>query len=147
MVYKTRKIIRRLEGNRKLHATLHVEQLSEPWVGGAENMNKWCRAVQTHLFAGQKTFVRHSYSFRVESTRVAYVTSLPVNGKQIHMYYANQIHCGIRTETGSYKVLPVGNNVYSKDSICFFICYPSHPFPSSSDGPQGHRFAPTALCP
>jgi hypothetical protein len=32
----------------------------------------------------------------------------------------------IGTETASYKVLLLGNNVYSLDSI-YFICYPSHP--------------------
>jgi hypothetical protein len=31
----------------------------------------------------------------------------------------------IGTETASYKVLPMGNNVYSTDSICILICYPS----------------------
>jgi hypothetical protein len=30
-------------------------------------------------------------------------------------------------KTACYKVLPLGNNVYSMDSICFLICYPSHP--------------------
>jgi hypothetical protein len=34
----------------------------------------------------------------------------------------------ILNETTSYKVLPLGNNVYSMDSICFLICYPSGPF-------------------
>jgi hypothetical protein len=31
-------------------------------------------------------------------------------------------------ETVKYKVLPLGNNVYSMDSFFFLICYPSHPF-------------------
>jgi hypothetical protein len=33
----------------------------------------------------------------------------------------------IGTETASYKVLPLGNNVYSVDSICLLTCYPSQP--------------------
>jgi hypothetical protein len=32
----------------------------------------------------------------------------------------------IGNETASYKVLPLGNNVQSMDSICLLICYPSH---------------------
>jgi hypothetical protein len=31
----------------------------------------------------------------------------------------------IGTDTASYEVLPLGDNVYSVDSICFLVCYPS----------------------
>lgn len=66
------------------------------------------------------------YSYPDESVCFAYITSLWVEGKQTHIpCKADTTNIG--TETASYKVLPLGSNVYSLDSMHLIICYPSHP--------------------
>jgi hypothetical protein len=54
---------------------------------------------------------------------VYYISSWLEEGKQTHVL------CQQKTlpQTASYKVLPLRNNVYILDSICFIICCPSHP--------------------
>jgi hypothetical protein len=54
--------------------------------------------------------------------RFAYVTILRVEGKQMHILRNPKTFTDIGTETASYKVLPLGNNFYSMDSICILIC-------------------------
>jgi hypothetical protein len=52
------------------------------------------------------------------------------------------------TETASYKLLTLGNNVHSIDSMCFLICYclqPSDPLPFVSNGRGTHRFVQTTV--
>jgi hypothetical protein len=68
------------------------------------------------------------YSSRDQTVRFGYVTSLRVEGKQIHVA-AMQIKdiTDIGTDTASYEVLPLVNNVYCMDSICSLTCYLSHP--------------------
>jgi hypothetical protein len=80
------------------------------------------------------------YSRRDQTVLFALVTSLRVEGKQTH------ILCKPKTlpETASYKVLPLRNNIYSMDSICFLIRYSSHPSdPLATRGRGTHRFDPT----
>jgi hypothetical protein len=49
------------------------------------------------------------------------------------------------TKTENYEVLPLGNNVYSMDSVWFLACYSSRPSDITSDGCATHRFVPTAV--
>jgi hypothetical protein len=50
----------------------------------------------------------------------AYVTILRVEGKQTHIQKKKDI-IDVGTETASYKVLPLGSNVYSMGSVCFYF--------------------------
>jgi hypothetical protein len=60
-----------------------------------------------------------------QTVRFAYVSSLWEEGKQRHKLCKPKNIIDTGNETANYKVLPMGNNVYSMDSICFFILCPS----------------------
>jgi hypothetical protein len=66
------------------------------------------------------------YSTQDQTVHFTYITSSKAEGKQTHILSSKDI-TNIGTDTVSYKVLPLGNNVYSMDSISFLICYLSHP--------------------
>jgi hypothetical protein len=55
--------------------------------------------------------------------RFAYITSLRVEGKQTHILCKPKT---LGTETASYKVLPLENNVYSLDNEELHGLYSSH---------------------
>jgi glycopeptide antibiotics resistance protein len=71
-------------------------------------------------------YQNRSYAGRERTVLFAYVTSLRVEGKQTHILRKTKI-TDIGTETASYKVLSLGNNVYSMDRKFFLICFPSNP--------------------
>jgi hypothetical protein len=50
-----------------------------------------------------------------QTVRFAYVTSLWVEGKQTHILCKPKDIIDTGNETASYKVLPLGNNVYNID--------------------------------
>jgi hypothetical protein len=60
-----------------------------------------------------------------ETARFVYTNGLRVKRKQKHVLCKPKTCNDIWTETASYKVLPLGNNVYNMNSICFLICCPS----------------------
>jgi hypothetical protein len=77
------------------------------------------------------------FSSRDQTVRFNYVTSLRVEGKQTHIKGITDI----RTETASYKAMPLGK-VYSMDSICLSAT-PLIPLPFTSKGRGMHRFVTT----
>jgi hypothetical protein len=101
-----------------------------------------CETIDFYPQNFKKAFGKCVWSTREQIVRFAYVTSLFVEGKQTHMLCKPY---RIGTETASYKVLSLGNNVYSMDRICFLICYPSDPLSFTSSGRRTHRFAPTTI--
>jgi hypothetical protein len=65
------------------------------------------------------------YSTRDQTVRFVYVTNFRVKRKT---HILSKDITDIETETASYKVLPLENNVHGMDSFYFLICYPSLPY-------------------
>jgi hypothetical protein len=56
---------------------------------------------------------KHSYSIRDQTARFPYVIDLRLERKQRHVLCRTKGIIGKGTEASSYKVLPLGNNVYN----------------------------------
>jgi hypothetical protein len=82
---------------------------------------------------------------RDQTVRLTYITSLQVDGIPTHMLCKQKYITDIRTDTQSYKVLLLGDNVYSMGSTCFLICFPLITPPFTSNLPQTHGFTPTTV--
>jgi hypothetical protein len=86
------------------------------------NTNKITVYVSIHMYATLQV-----YCSRGEFVSFAYVTSLRLEGKLTHIGYCeNQTYHRYRKCDSELQSTAAGN-VYSMDSICFLICYPSDP--------------------
>jgi hypothetical protein len=84
------------------------------------------------------------YCSRGESVRFAYVTSLRVEGKEMHILCKANI---LPTQEMRQRA-PLGNNVFVwsvDDSLSAIPPTPLIPVPFTSNGSQAHRFAPTTI--
>jgi hypothetical protein len=101
---------------------------------------------------GRPTFRRNivppspglKFNSRGQTVRFVYVSSLRVEGKQVHILYKPDI-TDRGTQTASYKVLPLGNYVYSLGSVCILTCCYSYPLQFTSNGRGMHKFVPTTV--